>query len=71
MAAEIRVYLFRLCRLPPMYSGRLNEAVLRILPYAMLLHMAIGCWVYSAQNQVRLMCCVRSDVLNKWCSPVS
>ena len=35
-----------------MYSGRLNDAALQSLPYALLLHLMIGCWVYSAQYQV-------------------
>jgi len=45
-----KVYLLRLCRTPSAYSDRINTACLRYLKYALLLHLLIGCWIYSAQT---------------------
>jgi hypothetical protein len=47
-----RIYLLRLCRLPPMYSNRLNEGAIDCLKYAILLHLLMGCWIFSAQNSL-------------------
>ena len=43
-----------------MYSGRLNGAALHCLPYAIMLHLMVGCWIYSAEYQVRIIRRVRT-----------
>lgn len=35
-----------------MYSSRLNEGTLSCFQYAVLLHLLIGCWVFSSQNSL-------------------
>uniref|UniRef100_A0A7S0N7S9 Uncharacterized protein n=2 Tax=Cryptomonas curvata TaxID=233186 RepID=A0A7S0N7S9_9CRYP len=35
-----------------MYSNRLNDGAIACLKYAMVLHLLMGCWVFSAQNSL-------------------
>jgi hypothetical protein len=35
-----------------MYSDRLNEGAIACLKYAMVLHLLLGCWIFSAQNSL-------------------
>ncbi len=43
-----RYCLLRLSRRPPSFSGRLGRTALDSLEYALLLHLLIGIWMYSA-----------------------
>ena len=43
-----RYHLLRLARRPPPYSGRLGRTALNSLEFALLLHLLVGIWMYSA-----------------------
>ena len=48
--ASRRIYLLRLCRLPPRYSRRLSDTALDLLDCAVAAHLCVGCWVFSATD---------------------
>ena len=50
--AYSRVYLLRLCRLPPRHSHRLSDNALEMLDFAVVVHLCVGCWVFSATNSL-------------------
>ena len=44
-----RHFLFHVHAKPPQYDETMANTVASLLPYAALLHLVTGCWIYSAQ----------------------
>lgn len=45
-----KYYFLRFCRIPRIFDSSLNSKVMRLLPFALFIHMGISMYAYSRQD---------------------